>query len=253
MTPDELDARVASEEESDHQMMQIINEESERQKVDFDPPHPLDGLDTESLASFNLKQIRTTLGMSQQQIADQLAAHRAAGHHDVKLSQTQIAKIERGERPWRLNELVAIAAALGVEMGEFFSGQPASRDGDMLVLTAKLKYQRAKAAEENAREELRAAIRASYRAEEELIRLCAKYEIGEPEVIGILALRGNRSFWAELTKDEDSERVSGHSDHLEERKEYAKEFVAKEWSRLVQEETGHPPTQRFGDPDHPLI
>ncbi|MBE4790879.1 helix-turn-helix transcriptional regulator [Streptomyces sp. NE06-02D] len=227
--------------------MQIVNEESERRKIHLEAPHPVEGLDTESLASFNLKQIRTTLGMSQQQIADKLAEHRTAGYHDVKLSQTQIAKIERGERPWRLNELVAIAGALEVPVDEFFNAQAASQDGDVLVLTAKLRYQRAKAQEEAVRDDLRAAIRATYEAENELLRASARYELTLPEVLSILALRGHRSYWAKVTQEEDAERIRTRGDHDEPRKEHAVEFVAKEWDRLVREETGHPPKEPWSD------
>lgn len=238
MTPDELDAEAARIAEDNSTTMRAVAEVSERRKVDYDPPHPLDGLDTESLASFNLKQIRTALGLSQQQIADRLAEHRAAGHHEVKLSQTQIAKIERGERPWRLNELVAISAALGVEMGEFFSGQPASNDANMLVLTAKLKHQRAKANEEEAREGLRAAIRGTFEAENELLKVAARHEIKDPEVIHILTLRALRQQWVEVAEKEQPPS----KETLEERRKKGVIFVAQEWSKLVEQETGHPPT-----------
>ena len=83
--------------------------------------HPLDELDSESLASFNLRRIRKELGLSQQQIADRIAADRPGG---AKLSQTQIAKIERGERPWRVNEMAMIANALGIHWDEFFTVRP---------------------------------------------------------------------------------------------------------------------------------
>ncbi|MFE8944532.1 helix-turn-helix domain-containing protein [Streptomyces sp. NPDC007856] len=239
MKPDDLDARVADDEEQVYMAMQLVHEEGERQNVDYDPPHPLDGLDMERLASFNLKQIRTALGISQQQIADKLTADRAAGHHDVKLSQTQIAKIERGERPWRLNELVAIAAALGVALDEFFSGQPASNDAKMLVRTAKLKYQRAKANEEEARDALKAAIRDTYEAENALLRAAARHQIQDPEVLKILSLRGVRSWWADDARKEPLPDRARDED----RKEYAVKFVAEEWVRLTKEETGKPPEQ----------
>lgn len=243
MTPDELDARAAAEEQQAHMAMQLVHEEGERQKVDYDPPSPLDGLDTERLASFNLKQIRTSLGISQQQIADKLAEDRAAGHHDVKLSQTQIAKIERGERPWRLNELVAIAAALGVEMYEFFNGQPASNDSNMIVRTAKLKYQRAQANEEEARERLKSAVRATYEAENALLKAAARYQIHDPEVLKILTFRGVRSWWANVVKDEPYPDQSKDR----ERSDYAVQFVADEWVRLTEEETGKPPEKPMAD------
>lgn len=243
MTPEELDARAAEYTEQEHMSMQLVHEEGERQQVDYDPPHPLDGLDTERLASFNLKQIRSALGVSQQQIADTLAAHRAAGHHDVKLSQTQIAKIERGERPWRLNELVAIAGALGVELNEFFNAQPASNDSHLLVRTAKLNYQRAQANEEEARESLKAAVRATYEAENALLRAAAKHQVRDDEVLKILSLRGVRSWWAEATREQPLPDKSRD----DERSEYALIFAAEEWDRLTREETGKPPEKPLGD------
>ncbi len=223
--------------------MQLLHEEGERQKVDYDPPDPLDGLDTERLASFNLKQIRTSLGISQQQIADKLAEGRAAGYHDVKLSQTQIAKIERGERPWRLNELVAISTALGVEMDEFFNGQPASNDSNMLVRTAKLKYQRAQANEDEARERLKSTVRATYEAENTLVKAAARHQIQDPVVLKILSLRGVRSWWANAAKDAPKPDRS----EFRERSDYAKQFVAEEWARLTEEETGKPPEEPIAD------
>lgn len=243
MTPDELDARAASEEQQAHMAMQLVHEEGERQKVDYDPPNPLDGLDTERLASFNLKQIRTSLGISQQQIADKLAEDRAAGYHDVKLSQTQIAKIERGERPWRLNEFAAIAAALGVQLDEFFNMRPASDDSNLLVRTAKLKYQRAQANEEEAREGLKAAIRATYEAENALLKAAARHQIQDPEVLKILSLRGVRSWWANETK----EAPFPDNSKDKERSEYAIQFVADEWVKLTEEETGKPPEKPISD------
>jgi transcriptional regulator with XRE-family HTH domain len=55
-----------------------------------------------------MRQTRTKAGLSQQKIADAL---RAQGH--AVFVQTTIAKIERGERPIRLDEAVAIAALFG--------------------------------------------------------------------------------------------------------------------------------------------
>lgn len=40
---------------------------------------PLDGIDSETIASFNLKRIRKALGLSQQQIADRIASERLGG------------------------------------------------------------------------------------------------------------------------------------------------------------------------------
>ncbi|MFE2353089.1 helix-turn-helix domain-containing protein [Streptomyces parvulus] len=243
MTPDEIEALAAQDEEQEHMSMQLINEESDRRSVDLDPPDPLAGLDTERLASFNLKQIRTVMGVSQQQIADKLTQDRAAGHHDVKLSQTQIAKIERGERPWRLNELVAISLALGVEMYEFFNHEPASSDSKMLVRTAKLKYQRAQAHEESVRGELRAAVRAKYEAENELVRVAARHQIRDETILHILSLRGVRDYWA---KETEKMGIPNPEDRKA-KEEHAIKFAADEWLKLTKEETGKSPVGSFSD------
>ena len=55
-----------------------------------------------------LREARTASGLSQQKVADAL---RAQGH--TVFLQTTIAKIERGERPVRLDEAVAITALFG--------------------------------------------------------------------------------------------------------------------------------------------
>lgn len=55
-----------------------------------------------------LKAARTEAGMSQQKVADAL---RAQGH--ANLHQSNFAKIERGERPVRLAEAVAMAELFG--------------------------------------------------------------------------------------------------------------------------------------------
>ena len=95
-------------------------------------------VDAESVASLNLKRIRRALGVSQQQIAAKLA--KSVG--PVRLAQTQIAKIERGERPWRLNEVVAIASVLGVSIEDLLSHKGVEDDLDVRLMAARLDFRR---------------------------------------------------------------------------------------------------------------
>lgn len=229
----DLNERVARDADTASDVMRITTELSDRRGFDYDRAHPLDGLDTESLASFNLRRIRKAVGLSQQQIADRIASQHALGRESVKLSQTQIAKIERGERPWRLNELVAVSAALGVELNEFFAAMDASNDGQMLVLTAKLKYQRAQAVEEEARELLRDGIRTTYKRENELLKVAAKYDIKDPEVMKILTFRALRN--ESVVAAEKDLEAWPDPERVEARQEAALMYVAEEWDRLVEE------------------
>lgn len=194
----------------------------------YGPPgeHPIESVDGESLASYNLKQIRKTLGMSQQQIADRIAQV-----SDVKLSQTQIAKIERGERPWRVNEMFAIAEALGVDYHELFTGQPASNDPQMLVLAARLKLQRAEALEDDARELWRDAAYRRFECEEELVRMAAAHGIEEPTVFKVLLFRWYRRRRAE------EEQIVGFDppSQAEIDHESAELFAREEWNRYLRE------------------
>lgn len=64
--------------------------------------------DTHERFALWLREARTVAGLSQQKVADAL---RAQGH--TTFLQTTIAKIERGARPVRLDEAVAITALFG--------------------------------------------------------------------------------------------------------------------------------------------
>lgn len=191
--------------------------------------NPLDGLDSESLASFNLRRIRTDLGVSQQQIADRVSAHRLGG---VKLSQSQIAKIERGERPWRLNELMLIAAALDVGWNEFFRVRPEDDHSRLDVEAARLRYEQAKSLEGDAREAWREAARKEYEAENEFLRLAARNGVRDAYVNFSLEMR-----WMHQDYVKDVEEMRAIDwETVEQRKEEAKNFAEQEWQRLVEEE-----------------
>ncbi|AGP56156.1 helix-turn-helix domain-containing protein [Streptomyces rapamycinicus] len=191
--------------------------------------HPLEGLDSESLASFNLRRIRKELGMSQQQIADRIAKQRPGG---VKLSQTQIAKIERGERPWRLNEMTAIAGALDIMWDEFFRVRPGDDFTLLDVDAARLRYERAKSLEEDARDAWREAARARYEREEEFLRLAAKHDVQSPHVMFALEMRWMHQAYV----DKAQEDLKYDTEDLETRKRKANEFAQQEWERLAREE-----------------
>lgn len=189
----------------------------------------LEGLDSESLASYNLRRIRKELGVSQQQIADRIAAARPGG---AKLSQTQIAKIERGERPWRLNELSMIAAALGVGWEEFFSIRPGEDYARLDIEAARLRYEQAKALSEEARQAWRDAARREYEAEEEFLRLAARSGYKHPDAVFALQMR-----WLHQDYVKDVEERTGVDvDQVGRRAQEAAEFAEREWERLVTEE-----------------
>ena len=89
-----------------------------------------------------LRATRQASGLSQQNVADAL---KPLG---ISLSQTQVAKIERGERPLRLDEAVALAGLFGVtvDIALGLSGNPdeglarvAQRSVDSSVLLVKIR------------------------------------------------------------------------------------------------------------------
>lgn len=65
----------------------------------------------EARAAFgaNLRHLRLAAGMSQELLADRAGLHR-----------TYVGSVERGERNIGLENIHALAAALGVEVGSFF-------------------------------------------------------------------------------------------------------------------------------------
>lgn len=136
----------------------------------------------EALASWNLRKIRTVLGISQQQIADRLAE----GSGPVKLSQSQIAKIERGERPWRVNEMLAISDALGIDFPELLRIDNVLNDPDMVLLGARLNYDRAWSAEQRVREAWREAAKATRRAGETFVRTAAELGVRDEDAMRVI-------------------------------------------------------------------
>jgi transcriptional regulator with XRE-family HTH domain len=70
-----------------------------------------------------LGEIRARAGLTQQQIADRMAA---AGHAMVHRS--TIGKIENGDRPVTIGEAIALTTVLGVPLAALVTGQEADAD-----------------------------------------------------------------------------------------------------------------------------
>lgn len=95
---------------------------------------PLDQLqDAERRIGRNMRRVRESLGLKQQDVADKM---NEAG---FKFHQTQVAKVERGERPVRVNEWFAIANALGIDAEALLEGGPGTDDR---LWEAELHYER---------------------------------------------------------------------------------------------------------------
>ncbi|MEU3667577.1 helix-turn-helix transcriptional regulator [Streptomyces virginiae] len=198
---------------------------------------PMAFVDSESLASHNLKIIRRHLGVSQQQIAERLPE---VSNGSVRLAQTQIAKIERGERPWRVNEMFAIAAALGVSWSELFQGGVTEGETEeerarLLMLGARLKYQQAQAAVEEARRVLEVAVAEAARAGRAMVRTSVELEIADPTVLHFLSM-GHASRRHAAEEEERLRGLWGREDFdVEARIRDSDEHARLEWQRLVSE------------------
>ncbi len=189
-------------------------------------------MDSESVASHNLLRIRKRLGVSQQQIADRLP-HVYGGM--VRLAQTQIAKIERGERPWRVNEMFAIAEALGVEWQELFRLGPQEEDGEsdhLVMLGARLKYQQAEERQREAKEAWIKAAREELEAGLEMARTAAELGIEDPTVMRFLELRSATHIWMEKGQAAFEARESFD---LEEHEQEMRERGRQAWEKLLEE------------------
>lgn len=187
--------------------------------------HVMDWADVESLASWNLKRIRKALGVSQQQIADRLAEKKSG----VRLAQTQIAKIERGERPWRLNELFAISDALDIDWREFFGAQGAAEDKNLVLLAARLKYQAAQDEESAARDAWRRAVQRTAEAGLDMCRTAAKMNLWDDYVMGYLSdqFRARRYHEERLRLDHFNIREGKQEERWQEAQEKALDAFSK--------------------------
>lgn len=223
---DDLSAKVDAEEAT---LRVAMAGDAELDSKHGHAEHPFHGLDAESIASFNLKRIRTALGLSQQQIADRITAARPSG---AKMSQTQIAKIERGERPWRVNEMMMIADVLGVHWDEFFHIVPGEDYTRLDIEAARLRYEQAKALADEAREAWREAASKMYEVEEEFVRLAARSGYQHPHVLFALQMR-----WMHQDYVKDAEKFEGiDMEKNQGRWKEATAFAQQEWERLVTEE-----------------
>lgn len=91
--------------------------------------------DTELRIGRNMRRIRESLDLSQADLADRLSKLGQRFH------QTQVAKIERGERAVRVNEWIAISEALGVMPMALMAGGLGTDDA---VFEARLQFERSR-------------------------------------------------------------------------------------------------------------
>lgn len=202
-----------------------------------------DDVDSETLASWNLRRIRTVLGLSQQQVSDKLAA----GSGSTRLSQSQLAKIERGERPWRLNEMFDLAAALGIDYFEFFAAQMGTDERSLQVLAARLRYQAAVEATERAEEAYKEVLKKEFKAGLKLVHTSAYLGVKDETALRVLA--GQAGIAEEvgealqeigLPPSEVYELLHvqarlADKPEYEKREKAAREWAEKEWGRLAAE------------------
>jgi transcriptional regulator with XRE-family HTH domain len=134
--------------------------------------------DAEQRIGRNMRRIRENLGLSQLELSKRL------GKIGYRFHQTQVAKIERGERPVRVNEWIAIAAALGVEATALMA---AGFGADDAVFEARLRYERSRVAVDDIGDELfqlgrryQEALEVFMTARREYWRACIEHGV-EPE------------------------------------------------------------------------
>lgn len=202
-----------------------------------------DDVDSETLASWNLRRIRQVLGLSQQQVSDKLAA----GSGPTRLSQSQLAKIERGERPWRLNEMFDLAEALGIDYFEFFGDQRATDERSLQVLAARLRYQASIEAADRAEEAYKEVLQKQFKAGLKLVHTSAYLGVKDETALRVLA--GQADIAEEVqealqeigvpapevyTLPHVQARLAAKPDY-EKREKAAREWAEKEWERLAAE------------------
>ncbi|MDX2948174.1 helix-turn-helix domain-containing protein [Streptomyces caniscabiei] len=87
-------------------------------------PHQTPPTDAERIIGREMRRLRERLGITQQDIAARMIKD------GFRFHQTQIAKMERGERPIRVNEWLSIAAALGTTPQEMLASALAANAED---------------------------------------------------------------------------------------------------------------------------
>lgn len=205
-------------------------------------------MDAEALASFNLRRIRAALGVSQQEIADRLT-DLAMG---PRLSQSQIAKIERGERPWKVNEMVAIAAALNLHFDEFFQGQGTAGALDLEIANARVRLGAVKYEEDLKREAFIEAKRKVREAEDTYLGLIAERGGEDAEALRILHFRYYVNEAKALEMETYQEMVD--QDNVAVRSSNAEKWARAELKRLQDDASKNPRKppvrdERFPDPN----
>ncbi|MGW3699158.1 helix-turn-helix domain-containing protein, partial [Streptomyces sp. NPDC005056] len=194
-------------------------------------------------SSWNLRRIRQALGLSQQQVCDKLAELPGRS----RLSQSQLAKIERGERPWCVNEMFDLAEALGIQYFEFFTGQPGTDDRSMQVLSARLRYQRATDASRKAEEAYKETLKDEFKAALKLVHTSTHLGVKDETALSYLAGQAEIAEEVEESLQEiglpvpevyELPQVQARLAALpdaERRQKEARAWAEKEWERLAAE------------------
>ncbi|MDX3497228.1 helix-turn-helix domain-containing protein [Streptomyces turgidiscabies] len=86
---------------------------------DPQPPH-----DPERVIGREMRRIRERMGLTQLEVAERMLKN------GFRFHQTQIAKMERGERPIRVNEWIAIATALGTTVQDMLASEIGASIGE---------------------------------------------------------------------------------------------------------------------------
>lgn len=236
--PSPHESEFLSREELD---LDVVSTDSQGESLEY--------LDAEALASFNLKRIRAALNVSQQEIADRLKETPGA----PRLSQSQIAKIERGERPWKVNELTAIAGVLNLHFDEFFQGMGTAGNIDLEIANSRIRLRTAEFEEEFQREKFLAAKREVRAAEDRYLALVAQRGTEDPYALRILHFR----YYLNEARAAEEELDAFYVDEaaVDAKSRAAEEWARAEFDRLRQETKEHPVVtepardERFPDPE----
>lgn len=196
----------------------------------------LEGVDSETRASWNLKRIRQLIGMSQQQLADKLA------EGGVRMSQSQIAKIERGERPWRLNEFMAIEEALGVTPFSLFQGEYYKDDPSLSIVAAELRLGVCYEDENRVKEKWLDVARKRYEAEEVLLKVCADQGVRNATAMNVLRNRHSQDEYVQRVVEEmeegfniNLERAAEYKKKSEEQRKVAQQYAEEQWAWYLEQ------------------
>jgi transcriptional regulator with XRE-family HTH domain len=169
-----------------------------------------------------------------------------------RLSHSQIAKIERGERPWKVNELMAIATALNLHFDDFFQGLGTDGVLDLEIANARIRLGAAKYEEDIRREMFVEAKRAVREAEDAYLKVAAERGGEDAEALRILHFR----YYVNEAKALEMET---YQEMVDQDKAAHKSSEAELWARAelqrMEEEAANAPRkprerdERFPDPD----